>query len=61
MFGYWFIPPLPEYWLAAVRAFAGGAILASLAGEIFPDAYENAGPYVTLATAVAPLGSFLLR
>lgn len=58
--GYRFITPLPEEWLAAVRAFAGGIILASLAGEIFPDAYEDAGPYITLATAIGFLGTFLL-
>ena len=60
MFGYWFLPPLPKFWLGALRAFAGGAILSSLAGEIYPDAYENAGPYITLATAVGFLGTFLL-
>lgn len=58
--GYRYIPPLPEFWLAAIRAFAAGAILASLAGEIYPDAYEEAGPYVTLATAVGFLVTFLL-
>ncbi|WP_435179265.1 ZIP family metal transporter [Halorussus sp. AFM4] len=60
MAGYWFLPPLPKFWLGAVRAFAGGAILSSLAGEIYPDAYEQAGPYITLATAVGFLGTFLL-
>lgn len=60
LLGYWFLPPLSDYWLGAVRSFAGGAILASLAGEIYPDAYEEAGPYVTLATAVGFLGTFLL-
>ena len=58
--GYRFLPSLPDYWIAAVRAFAAGAILASLAGEIYPDAYEEAGPYITLATAVGFLGTFLL-
>lgn len=58
--GYRYLPSLPNYWLGALRAFAGGAILASLAGEIYPDAYEDAGPYVTLATAVGFLGTFLL-
>jgi ZIP family zinc transporter len=58
--GYRFLPPLPNYWIAAVRAFGAGAILASLAGEIYPDAYEEAGPYITLATAVGFLGTFLL-
>jgi hypothetical protein len=37
-----------------------GAILASLAGEIYPDAYQEAGPYITLATAVGFLVTFLL-
>jgi len=60
LLGYWFLPPLPNYWRGAVRAFAGGAILASLAGEIYPDAYEDAGPYITLATAVGFLVTFLL-
>ena len=60
MVGYWSLPPLPNFWLGAVRAFAGGAILASLAGEIYPDAYQEAGPYITLATAVGFLGTFLL-
>jgi ZIP family zinc transporter len=60
LLGYWLLPPLPKYWLGAVRAFAGGTILSSLAGEIYPDAYEFAGPYITLATAVGFLGTFLL-
>ncbi|RDI72511.1 ZIP family metal transporter [Halopelagius longus] len=60
LLGYWFIPPLPKFWLGGVRAFAGGAILASLAGEIYPDAYEQAGPSITLATALGFLGTFLL-
>ncbi|ESP88684.1 ZIP family metal transporter [Candidatus Halobonum tyrrellensis] len=60
MLGYWYLPSVADFWVAAVRAFAGGAILASLAGEIYPDAYEQAGPYITLATAVGFLGTFLL-
>jgi len=60
LLGYWLLPPLPDLWVGAIRAFAGGAILASLAGEIYPDAYEEAGPYITLATAVGFLGTFLL-
>lgn len=39
---------------------AGGAILSSLAGEIYPDAYEDAGPSITLATAAGFLVTFLL-
>ena len=60
MVGYWYIAGLPKFWLGALRSFAGGAILASLAAEIYPDAYEEAGPYVTLGTAVGFLGTFLL-
>ncbi|MBX0286841.1 ZIP family metal transporter [Haloarcula salinisoli] len=60
LLGYWLLPPLPDYWIGAVRSFAGGAVLASLAAEIYPDAYAEAGPYITLATAVGFLGTFLL-
>ena len=60
LLGYWFLPPLPDYWIGTIRSFAGGAILASLAAEIYPDAYQEAGPYITLATAVGFLGTFLL-
>lgn len=60
LFGYRVLSTLPHYWLAAVEAFAGGAILASLAGEIYPDAYDDAGPVITLATAVGFIGTFLL-
>ncbi|GGL51150.1 ZIP family metal transporter [Halocalculus aciditolerans] len=45
--------PLP---LAVVRAFGAGAVLATLAVEIMPDAYETGGPTVAFATA---LGFFL--
>lgn len=46
--------------LAAARAFAGGAVLASLADEILPDAYADGGPLVALATAVGFVVTFLL-
>jgi len=58
--GYRYLPPLPDYWIGAIRSFAAGAILASLAGEIYPDAYEEAGPPITFATAVGFLVTFLL-
>ena len=60
LLGYWLLPPLPKFWLGAVRSFAGGAILASLAGEIYPDAYQYAGAWVTFATATGFLVAFLL-
>jgi ZIP family zinc transporter len=58
--GYIVLPSFPRFWISAIEAFAGGAVLASLAGEIYPDAYEQAGPYITFATAVGFLGTFLL-
>lgn len=47
--------------LAAARAFAGGAVLASIADEILPQAYESGGPLVAVATAVGFVVTFLLR
>ena len=58
--GYLVLPSFPRSLIFAVEAFAGGAILASLAGEIYPDAYEEAGPKITLATSIGFLGTFLL-
>lgn len=46
--------------LALVRATGGGAVLASLAVEIMPDAYEAGGPSVAFATAAGFLVTFLL-
>ena len=60
LLGYWVLPTVANYWVYAIRAFAGGAILASLAGEIYPDAYDEAGPIITFATAVGFLVTFLL-
>lgn len=37
--------------LSIVLAFAGGAVLASLADTLFPKAYADGGPWVGLATA----------
>lgn len=38
--------------IAATQAFAGGAILTMLADSMMPQAFEDAGPAVGLATAV---------
>jgi ZIP family zinc transporter len=46
--------------LALVRAFAGGAVLSSLADELMPDAYRDGGPAVAFATAAGFLLTFLL-
>lgn len=41
-------------------AFAGGAVLASLADTLMPEAYEQGGPTVALSTAAGFLLSFVL-
>lgn len=46
--------------LALVRATGGGAVLASLAVEIMPDAYEGGGPLVAFATAMGLVLTFAL-
>lgn len=47
--------------LALVRSFAGGAVVASLATEIMPEAYREGGAYVGVATALGFLLTFALK
>lgn len=51
---------LSEHTLALALAFAGGAVLASLADTLMPEAYENAGPLIAFATASGFFLSFVL-
>lgn len=46
--------------LAIVQATGGGAVLASLAIEIMPDAYEGGGSGVALATSAGFVVTFIL-
>jgi len=46
--------------LSVILAFAGGAVLASLATTLFPQAYQDGGPWVALATAAGFLAAFSL-
>lgn len=46
--------------LAWPLGFAGGAVLASLADTLMPEAYDEGGPLVALATALGFLLSFLI-
>lgn len=52
--------PLSDEHLAVALGFAGGAVLASLADTIMPEAYELGGPLVAFAMAAGFLVSFLL-
>ena len=47
--------------LSSLRAIAGGAILASLADEIFPDAYESATSAAAVATGFGFLMTYVLK
>lgn len=46
--------------LAVMLAFAAGAVLASLADTLMPEAYRDGGPFVAFATAGGFLLSFIL-
>jgi zinc transporter, ZIP family len=46
--------------LAILLSFAGGAVLASLADTLMPDAYREGGKWVAFATAAGFLLSFLI-
>ncbi len=46
--------------LAVLLSFAGGAVLASLADTLMPDAYREGGSVVAFATAAGFLLSFLI-
>jgi zinc transporter, ZIP family len=46
--------------LAFARAFASGAVLASVADTVMPDAYRQGDPLVAFATAAGFLLTFLI-
>ena len=49
-----------EELLAVLLSFAGGAVLASLADTLMPDAYREGGPLAPFATAAGFLLSFMI-
>jgi ZIP family zinc transporter len=51
---------LDEGVLSVILAFAGGAVLASVANTLFPRAYQDGGPWVTVATVAGFLVAFTL-
>jgi ZIP family zinc transporter len=60
LLGYFFFASASENVVAAIQAFAAGAILTMLASTMMPEAYEEGGPVVGLVTAVGFLLSFVL-
>ena len=57
--GYSGLRGVDERALSVILAFAGGAVLASVANTLFPKAYKD-GPWVTLATVAGFLVAFTL-
>ena len=58
--GYALLGDLSPRWVGALLALAAGAILAMLADTMMPEAFENGGPLVAMATAVGFACAFLL-
>lgn len=58
--GYAVFSGVSETTLALIRAMGGGAVLATLAVEIMPDAYDGGGPSVAFATALGFVATFAL-
>ena len=58
--GYALLSGLPDNLIAASLALAAGSILAMLADTVFPEAFENGGPLIAIATATGFAGALLL-
>lgn len=51
---------LPEHAYAVLLGFAAGAVLASLAATVMPEAFEHGGPFVAFATVAGFLLSYVV-
>lgn len=58
--GYALLGDIGDTTRAILLAFAGGAVLASLADTLMPKAYKDGGPLAAFATATGFLAAFLL-
>ncbi len=58
--GYLLLAGAPDTLLAVIRSFAGGAVVASLATEVFPKAYKEDSYLAGLATAVGVVTALAL-
>src|ERR687889_50602 len=58
--GYGLLSGLSPNLIGAMLALAAGGILAMLADTMMPEAFQNGGPFVALATAVGFACAFLL-
>lgn len=60
VFGYSIFSGFTEWSLAFAMAFAGGAVLASLADTLMPEAFEHGRPFNSFATAAGFFVAFVL-
>ncbi len=60
LLGYFFLAGASENLIAAIQAFAAGAILTMLASTMMPEAYEKGGEVVGLVTSAGFLLAFIL-
>ena len=60
LLGYLFLAGASGNLIAAIQAFAAGAILTMLASTMMPEAYEDGGPVVGVVTTVGFLLAFVL-
>ena len=58
--GYAFLGGLSANMVSAILALAAGGILAMLADTMMPEAFQNGGPIVAMATAIGFACAFLL-
>jgi zinc transporter, ZIP family len=60
LIGYEIVGRFAPGWIAAITAFAAGAILAMLADTMIPEAYEEAHNFTGLITVIGFLSAFVL-
>lgn len=60
LLGNWLLQGASEHHLAAIRCFAAGAVIASLATEVFPKAFQEDRHWAGVATALGAIMAFAL-
>jgi len=61
LIGYFFLENVAQDTLDLIRCFAGGAVVASLAIEVFPKAFKEDKYWVGIATAIGLILAFYLN
>ena len=61
LIGHFGLESAPRAWLAGIESFAGGAVIASLATEVFPTAYREDRHLTGIATAIGLILAYTLN